>query len=425
VVVAEYPSRSVSDPGFDRRAQLHRLTDRRVRLSREYERQGVSPVAVLSKDDLREAAAEGPIVIVNVSTLRCDAIVIRDPDPELIPLPELTYGETRSVAIRYHECLLATQDASAAFFDAREVAAGGDWAARQAFLDAGNRLREARQAEERTLAETCRWLWHAVVKPIVERLASPLSRLWWCPTGPLVGLPLHAAADGPAESLLDQAVSSYTPTVSALLSARRAAARRRPAEGFLLLALSSTPGERDLPQAAAEAATILRRLPADQVTTLIDEDATWQRVRDGLATHGSVHLGCHAEQDLRDPSNGALILRDGRLSVVDLGRSRFAGDFAYLSACKTAAGGIALPEESVSVAAALHFAGFVRVIATLWSVQDAVAAEAADLVYAEMVEDGRFEPASAAVALHRALISLRAAHPDRPSRWSPFVHIGI
>jgi CHAT domain-containing protein len=228
--------------------------------------------------------------------------------------------------------------------------------------------------------------------------------------------------------VLDWAVSSYTPTISALLSARRLAARRPstvPPGSFLLLSLSATPGERPLPHVVAEAESILSRLPPDQVTLLDNGNATRQRVRHGLAAHRSVHLGCHAAQDLTDPSNGALVLHDGRLTVLDLGRSRFDGDFAYLSACKTATGGVALAEESVSMASALHFAGFHRVIATLWSVQDAIAAQVADLVYAQMVEEDGFNPGSAAFALHRALIQVRALNRELPSRWSPFVHIGI
>jgi CHAT domain-containing protein len=77
------------------------------------------------------------------------------------------------------------------------------------------------------------------------------------------------------------------------------------------------------------------------------------------------------------------------------------------------------------MAAALHFAGFHRVIATLWSVEDAIAARVAELVYGQMADAGRFDTGSAARALHRALVIVRAENSDRPSRWSPFVHLGI
>src|SRR5690349_8750111 len=104
------------DRGFDVRAQLHRLTDRRIRLSRAYEEQirasDSNPVGLLSADDLREAAADGPIVVINVSWLRCDAIVIQTSGTRVVPLPDLTYADARSAAIRYHEGLLMAQAAS-------------------------------------------------------------------------------------------------------------------------------------------------------------------------------------------------------------------------------------------------------------------------------------------------------------------------
>jgi hypothetical protein len=438
--VTEYSSQF--DPGregFDLAGHMHRLTDRRIRLSRVYEQRiaAADPgsLGMLSKSDLREVAAGGPIVIINVSILRCDAIVVQDAEPYVIPLPDLTYADARSVAIRYLDCLLATQAASVEFFDALEAGADG-WEGASRFLEASAELSKARREEERMLIDTSHWLWTSIVYPVMEGLAFPPTdrtappRLWWCPTGPLVGLPLHAATSpGPsAHGVLDWVVSSYTPTITALLSARRAAARRASAVepgSFLLLSLSSTPGERPLPHVAGEAESILARLSPDRVTFLENENATRQRVRLGLATHRSVHLGCHAEQDLTDPSNGALILHDGRLTVLDLGRAHFVGDFAYLSACKTATGGVALAEESVSIAAALHFAGFHRVVATLWSVQDQVAAQVADLVYGQLVDNGNFNPDCAALALHNALLQIRALKPEQPSRWSPFVHLGI
>ncbi|MET9457387.1 CHAT domain-containing protein [Streptomyces canus] len=437
--MAEPDARFMIDSGFDQRAQMQRLTDRRIRLSRAYEEQTrlADGRLMLSASALREAASDGPIVVINVSALRCDALIVQASEPLVVTLPKLTYAEARSTAIRYHECLLATQAATEAFFTAREAALDGGWEAHQLFLQASTELRNARREVEKVLNDTARWLWETVVQPVKARLVlraadgvSP-PRLWWCPTGPLVGLPLHTASAGPdasAESVLDWVVSSYTPTVTALLSARRSAITQ-PTDAsnstFLLLSLAATPGQSLLPHVEKEAESILSRLPDDRVTVLADGNATRRRVMQAFSAHRSIHLGCHAEQDLTDPSNGALILYDGRLTVMDLGRSRFEGDFAYLSACKTAAGGIALPEESVSMAAALHFAGFRRVIATLWSVQDAAAARVADLVYEQMSKSGRFTPALAATALHRALVIVRAQNPGLPSRWSPFVHVGI
>ncbi|CAG8697403.1 9223_t:CDS:1, partial [Acaulospora colombiana] len=48
-----------------------------------------------------------------------------------------------------------------------------------------------------------------------------LPRIWWCATGPLAFLPIHAAGiydPGSVDSQIsDYVISSYTPTLSALL----------------------------------------------------------------------------------------------------------------------------------------------------------------------------------------------------------------
>ena len=66
---------------------------------------------------------------------------------------------------------------------------------------------------------------------------------------------------------------------------------------------------------------------------------------------------------------------DGLLSVRDIATARFTGEFAFLSACKTASAVARLPDEAMSLASALHHTGFQHVVATQWSVYDAVALE--------------------------------------------------
>jgi CHAT domain-containing protein len=314
----------------------------------------------------------------------------------------------------------------------------GDWVATREFQDAGSRLRSARREQEETLLETLNWLWNVLARPVLRQLdmldsapeGSPPRRVWWCPIGSLTVLPLHAATDGStrsADSVPYHVVSSYTPTISALLSARRATSHGFSAsvDKLLLVSLPITPGEQPLPHTWQEAESIRSRLTPERVTVLQEEAATQQRVMDELAIHPWVHFGCHANQDLVNPSAAALSLYDGQLTVLDLARLRFDGEFAFLSACKTATGGVALTEEAMTMAAAMHYTGFRRVIATLWSVRDETAARIVDSVYAKLVQDGNFDPSFSAVALHGAIDEVRRAHPDRPSLWSPFVHIGL
>lgn len=143
-----------------------------------------------------------------------------------------------------------------------------------------------------------------------------------------------------------------------------------------------------------------------------------------LLDHSWVHFACHGEQNLADPSRGGVLVRDGALTVTDLSSQQYQGEFAYLSGCKTAVGGVNLPDEAITLAAALHFTGYRHVIATLWSVWDQQAAQVATDVYQAMVPEGVLRADRAARALHHAVRRLRAEARDRPSVWTPFAHTG-
>nr|WP_170317340.1 CHAT domain-containing protein [Acrocarpospora corrugata] len=100
---------------------------------------------------------------------------------------------------------------------------------------------ESRRREER-LTALLGWLWDAVAEPILDHLGAvePLRgdasdrRIWWCPSGLLSFLPLHADGyhatrdDRRPRTVLDRVISSYAPTVRTLSHVRRAA---RPTTG--------------------------------------------------------------------------------------------------------------------------------------------------------------------------------------------------
>lgn len=250
--------------------------------------------------------------------------------------------------------------------------------------------------------------------------------MWWCPTGPLTLLPIHAAGDHrtPGESVLDRVISSYTPTLRALLEARKERANP-PAEEqrMLFVGMPRTPGQADLPNVEREESLVVD-LFGDRCLPLVGARATREAVAGALPGHGWVHFACHGEQNLADPSHGGLLMQDGPLTVTDLSSQTHRGDFAYLSGCKTALGGADLPDEAITLAAALHYTGFRHVIATLWSVWDEEAAQVAEEVYRSIVHDGRLHADKAAEALHHAVRGLRTARPGTPSVWTPFAHTG-
>jgi CHAT domain-containing protein len=163
----------------------------------------------------------------------------------------------------------------------------------------------------------------------------------------------------------------------------------------------------------------------DDLDRYEDDNATVGAVLDALGGYRWVHFSCHGLQDLNDPSRAGLVLRDGVATIRQISERQYAGEFAFLSACRTATGGLHLPDEAITLAAALNYTGFRRVVGTLWSVDQTVAADVTRAVYATLSEGGVFDPTRSAYALHDAILAVRA-DPDRSLvDWLPFVHSGL
>ncbi|MBX6748236.1 MAG: CHAT domain-containing protein [Micromonosporaceae bacterium] len=404
------------------------LTDRRMALAREWDdlveqvRQIDGFADFLRPPPLKtllEAAQSGPVVIVNVSRWRCDALVVNADGVQAVPLPDLTEGEVRA--------------RTAAYLEALEGQPSGDGLG-ATFSERLRARAEARARREEVLRSTMEWLWDTVAQPVFNHLDSVaplvgrerLRRIWWCPTGLLTMLPVHAAgyhgaSDG--RTVLDRAVSSYTPTLRALRQAREPLP---PTAGEASLAFIGVP---DVPDAiylgadvARERKALAQAFPAG-FTTIEGADATIDTVAAAMAKHRWIHVSCHGYQNILDPSRAGLMLTDGTLTIPRISAGRYPGEFAFLSACMTATGGVNLPDETITLAAALSYAGYRHVVATLWKVPSSVAADVTEAVYRELTATGRFEPDRTAVALHNAVLGLR--NDGRPlSEWVPFVHNG-
>ncbi|GAA3893199.1 hypothetical protein GCM10022243_67730 [Saccharothrix violaceirubra] len=134
--------------------------------------------------DLAPAAHGGPVVLVNIDDLRCDALVVIDGGVVVVPLPGLTAADARAAA---------------------------------------HALVEAEDRRER-LPDLLRWLWNAIAAPVFDVFrfvgGQEPPRLWWCLAGPYRFLPVHAAGDG-ENSVMDLVVSSYTRDPAALLVPER------------------------------------------------------------------------------------------------------------------------------------------------------------------------------------------------------------
>jgi CHAT domain len=366
-------------------------------------------------ETLLPAAEGGPVVILNVSRWRCDALVVTTSGVEVVELRDLKQDDVVAQVQAYLDAVGARQGET----ERGAVARDAD-------------VTVSTDAVEAALDGCLQWMWDAFAAKILEHLgwattpAGDWPRIWWCPTGPLTLLPIHAAGDHrtPGEAVLDRAVSSYTPTLRALVEARAEAGRHTPGpERMLFVGMPTTPHRANLPNVQVEE-HLITQLFGDRCTALVGEQATRGTVLTNLPGHSWVHFACHGEQNLGDPSHGGVVVQDGTLTVTDLSAQQYRGEFAYLSGCKTAVGGVNLPDEAITLAAALHYTGYRHVIATLWSVCDEEAAQVATDVYRAVAPDGVLRADGAARALHHAVRTLRAEKRDRPSVWTPFAHTG-
>ncbi|WP_330440507.1 CHAT domain-containing protein [Micromonospora sp. NBC_00821] len=387
-------------------------------------------------ETLLPAAKGGPVVVINVSRGRCDALIVRTSGVTLRELPDLSLTE---VGARTEHYLSVLQDAEQADIRAAEAATpvhgeSPRTAARRQ-RDADQEVNAAYKRVDTMLTALQQWMWDTITEPVLDKLGfgppvGPISswpRVWWCPTGPLALLPLHTAGHhnehGSGRTVLDRAVSSYTPTLRALLEARRPGAADRGLDRLLVVDVPDLPGLRPIDNAATRAA-LIDAFPEHRRTVLGSADATPSAVLNELPVHRWVHFSCHGDQDLADPSRGGLRLRDGVLTVESVATQRFHGDFAGLSACKTAVGGVDLPDEAITLAAALHYTGYRHVVAALWAVDNSASTEVFTSLYRAIAANGRIEPDRAPSVLHEILRRMRNRNPDWPHRWTPFAHTG-
>jgi len=237
--------------------------------------------------------------------------------------------------------------------------------------------------------------------------------------------------DAPLGSKMsDFVVSSYTPTVSALLESSSPMSPTPMPPKLLAIAQPSSLGQRRLPGTIDEIKYVQEAVGKDlTVKTLIGEDATLENVASELKTSNWIHFACHGVQNPAHPTESALLLAgNDRLTLGILTSLRGTrGDLAFLSACQTAKGDEQLSDEAVHLGAAMLVTGYKGVIATMWSVADQVAPQVARDVYGHLTQS-KLDATEAAHALHLAVQNLRKdIRPEGNASfisWVPFIHIG-
>ena len=367
-----------------------------------------------SSDVLKGYAADGPIVVVNVTNISSDALIVLTSGIKVVRLPELH----ESKIDQYRPWSLtrcATRDAKL--------------------------VRE--QKDDNTFRDFLARLWSDCVRLVLDELgfSKPsinleLPRIWWIGTGLAGSLPFHAAGDHSASSVentLSYAISSYTPTIKALRHSREKARIEFDKHSVLLVTMPKTPGRDDLPGVESEEKAICDAVKnPHSVQPLIQPSA--DTVLDKLRDCSIVHFACHGSSDLMDPSDSFLALQGNSNSIPDkltvqkifdanLGQAWL----AYLSACSTAENKVAkLTDEALHLASSFQIAGFGHVVASMWPSNDAICAQVASIFYQDLMMRGGIRGGSRAVAaaLHAAVREVRSQNIDQPYLWAQYIHLG-
>ncbi|KAG2142404.1 CHAT domain-containing protein [Suillus clintonianus] len=363
--------------------------------------------------ELQVAARHGPVIILIASQYSCSAIIVpTSGEPHHVPLPSITLADVEDLKDRFARAIPQTSRMG--------------------------------MTESRTdLIVLLRAVWDDIMLPIVNALEDVLelkrrSRIWLCPTAAFTSIPLHAAhpfkmkADrsGREPCLEDLYICSYTPTLSALIRSRQMM-RTHATPSFVAIG-QGQPGSgkgKELLAVDSELELVRKLVPATvNRTTISGEAATRAGALKALEQNSWVHLACHGKQDQDQPYNSHFVMRDKPLTLLDIMEKDIPhAEFAFLSACHTAAGDKETPDEVIHLAAGIQFSGFKSVVGTLWEVDDAVAKHVVEAFYNTLFEGlkdgGVMDCTKAARALNYAKRAVMKTVPLE--QRIVFIHIGV
>ncbi|KAI9682837.1 MAG: hypothetical protein M1822_006327 [Bathelium mastoideum] len=347
----------------------------------------------LSGEAFMNIAAKGPIVVINVSFYRCDAILVERHQIRSLKLPLLKLADVNTAA---------------------------------------------RQLIDSSVVELgmLEWLWDTTAQPILDTLGlkeSPKNdewpRVWWIPTGPLCHLPIHAAGhhkDGSVNTVLDRVMSSYSTSIKALLHGRHRKAHtisQSKLGSAVLVAMTETPdlGPNTYLGSAAKEVDTLSSLCPQLNLEPVQPARCKKDVLDGLRSCFIFHFAGHGKLNSVDPSRSSLLLEDWKdnpLTVADLrdqNFQEFAPFLGYLSACSTGTSKMtALADEGIHLINAFQLSGFRHAIGSLWDVSDMHCVDVAKILYRTMIGTGISDDA-VCFGLHSAVRALRSPDCERTS----------
>ncbi|KAJ7512106.1 CHAT domain-containing protein [Mycena galericulata] len=320
---------------------------------------------------LQTAALLGPIIIISPGETVAHALIVKANEVQSVTLPLLTRKRTT------HLVDLTRALTSASDFNFKELKTSNGDSGPEVHRFWGTKEVLDPRTREDTFLDLLGALWNEIASPVISALelkkSTKLQRLWWCLTGPLIFLPIHAAGinfnNGQLEDCVSNyVISSYTPTLTMLLNPPE-----EPLESFKMttVIVPDASSNSYLAGARMELAEIERRVPEEWHTVVGEtSNATVEATITALGNCSIAHFACHGVQDTVNPLNSGLVLSDGRLGIAELMRRASVGDsnlsLAFLSACETAKGDNSTPDEAMHLAGVMLFAGFRSVIGTMW-----------------------------------------------------------
>ncbi|KAJ7926366.1 CHAT domain-containing protein [Mycena leptocephala] len=220
-------------------------------------------------------------------------------------------------------------------------------------------------------------IWFKIVCPVLNVLGittparQDLGRIWWCPTGPLAFLPIHAAGlyskdQGFGSKLSDFLISSYTPSLTALMQGYHPQSESQTRLQLLAVTQPSAEGQSYIPGTHEEIKAIEHHAKGKVPVLQLDRHmATIEEVQKGMQESRWVHFACHGVQSTSPTESALLLAGSSRLTLSNIIELSLPNtDLAFLSACQTATGSQQLQDESVHLAAGMLLAGYRGVIGT-------------------------------------------------------------
>ncbi|CAH0053903.1 unnamed protein product [Clonostachys solani] len=337
-------------------------------------------LAAPNEGAVRSAAKDGPIVVINISDYRCDAILIEPHVVRSIPLPDLSTADITS------RTLIGNP--------------GGP--------------------------KALKWLWDTVTKPALTELGFTQPQFCRDELATYMvdshRFPIHAAGyhyKGSCQTVLDRVMSSYASSVKAMIYSReRPRMKSSDSMQVVLVAMENTPEHTSLPFTVEEVAGV-HDVCASMASKVIEPAPNKKSIMASLSDCDIFHFAGHGHSDSMIPAQSYLCLQDWKtdqLTVETLlatnirQRSPF---LAYLSACGT--GQIRDDkswDESIHLISGFQLAGFRNVIGTLWEVNDQLSADMARITYEGLKRWGMVDR-SVCLALHCASIKLRDRWLDK------------